>query len=133
MDYSLPIEQRDIDRANRLNPGPVSALISSVGRVEINGQSYFPVLELEVRMENITLDVLREFVVRMSQTATPAVERTAAYNVNALPGSSWAETGDGPVLTNPDDICPGNYEEQSMAVDMQDVRAFVNLRARKGY
>lgn len=118
----------------------VAAVINQVGNVTVNETTFYPRMSTEPHFNNI-LSTLRNYVVRMSDLATPLVERQTGFTYNSIPGAIWDYDPDqldpnvpDPAtlsLRNPDAVIPNGYDIMNLLDDFRQIDVYFERLGRK--
>lgn len=147
----LDLEFRESIEGMSVNFGPIAAIINAIGSFVYGETTYYPRLpvmeELIPQPQLIVLSNLRRVVNLLSNRATPHNSRLYFYNVSPLPGAIWGPDPirragqrrrvddqhhpDFPLLMNPEDFMPQEYDIQDLDQDINRVKNFINFCSRK--
>lgn len=121
-------------------PDQITSIIRSLGKVKVGDKLYVPKTgihnETTDRMfipqsEQICLSNLRRTVESLSNPETPAAIRRRFYRNSPIPGAIWVGAPEDPLLNNPDEIMPDNYNVQRFNDDVLNIRAKLNFLNKK--
>lgn len=159
MPHFFSADQQNIICQFRLAFTGVANLINTVGNVSFNGCLYTPVylntgmLEYSetvpveqtagaattvARMVKlyapeataVLFSNLKDTVASLANRDTPLDARKTFYDANPLPGAKWTGAQD-PVLQNPEDFWPADYDTQAMFRDVMSLRPFYSVLGTK--
>lgn len=128
------LEQPLLDRVGLVAriPEPIGRIVSNIGIVTHNEETFVPCLPKDVvdnehrlvpTPETVVLSNLRRTVETLANPDTPVEYRTNFRAKNPIPGTRWSQED---VLLNPDDIIPPDYNIRKFNDDNSDITPFVN-------
>lgn len=126
----LDSDMRNLVSMNPQNVTPVAGVINCVGLFSHDDVKYFPSMVTVASPLNVTIRTLRQSVVMLSNPVTPLEVRQRWVALNSIPGAQFEDELD-PILVNPDDVIPGNYDLPMARNDFLLVNACLAKIGRK--
>lgn len=122
-------------------PDQLTSVINAIGKVKISERLYIPKMgkyhytrnhAFLPQPEQVTFNNLRNTVVALNDARTPIEYRRTFYQNNPIPGAIWEGAPNDPVLVNPEEIMPEDYDVTDLADDIDALRAKMNHLNKKG-
>jgi len=128
----LSIEEEKILKTCPINFNVIANAINAIGKFEYNQTTYYPkfINRSVPDPYTITYSNLKRTVYGLSLPGTPRDERKYFYENNSLPGAKWKGTNSkgkrsreeeeiyDPILVNPKDFWPEDYDEDDLRDDV---------------
>lgn len=112
-------------------PVPIAQVVNAIGALNSDKGAFLPYIAIPretdglfiPRPESVCLTTLRKTVAFLSDPTSDFKTRRFFYEHNPIPGTIWENAPENPVLMNPEEIIPPDYEKERWSKFEHDIYA----------